>query len=140
MKKNKSPRADSDQTETAREQRAAPKGAQGNSNIPITPDTAAYHAQRFIERHGDAVDFMLGEALARVRIGKRVSISLLFELARVEHFESFDGKRPIFKLCNTLKPALARLFEQMEPELVGSFDKRKAACDRDIEGVKHGAA
>lgn len=122
------PRADaSDQTSAAREQRTTAKKRR-KSSVPLTPDTAAYHACKLFEDNPEACDLIAKQAIKMRKRGQRVSISALLEWARIEHFNLTSNCSP-FRISNTIKAALSREFMRRYTELDGAFETRKAACD-----------
>lgn len=134
MEQNKSPRADGRQTETAQGQRTTAKKRR-KSSIPLTADTAAYHARKLFENNPEACELIAQQAVKMRKRGQRVSISALLEWARIEHFNLTSNSSP-FRISNTIKAALSREFMKRYPELAGAFETRKAACDRyEAEGV-----
>lgn len=125
----KSPRADaSEQTSAAREPRKHPQRAQSDFNIPIRADTAAWWVDRIKKEHPKDYEAIANKAICLSRAGVRLSISSLFEWARLELFEGRKGKG-VFKLNNTLRPAFARALMRDYPELKGKFETRKSAVD-----------
>lgn len=128
MEQGRSPRANTNRQEgTARE----PKNTANKhrrSSIPLTADTAAYHACKLFEDNPEACDMIAQQAVKMRKRGQRVSISALLEWARIEHFEFTSDCSP-FRISNTIKAALSREFMKRYPELEGAFETRRARCD-----------
>lgn len=124
-----SPRAETDRQEgIAREPRKHPQRAQSDSSIPIRADTAAWWVDRIKKEYPKDYESMANKAISLSRAGVRLSISSLFEWARLELFEGRKGKG-VFKLNNTLRPAFARALMSDYPELEGKFETRRSASD-----------
>ena len=138
--KNISPRADaSDQTSAAREPGKHPQRARTNSNtpkrIPVTADSAAWHVEQLKKLYPEDYRAIANKAIELSRRGVRLSVSSLFEWARLELFKGRSNGSPV-KLNNTLRPALARALMRDFPELACKFETRKAACDKyEADGV-----
>lgn len=125
---NKGPRAvANDQTSTAQEPNTT-ANKRRRSSIPLTPDTAAYHACKLFDDNPEACDLIAKQAIKMRKRGQRVSISALLEWARIEHFNLTSGCSP-FRISNTIKAALSREFMRRYPELEGAFETRRARCD-----------
>ena len=125
----KSPRAATNRQEgTAREPSKHPQGAHLDSNIPIRADTAAWWVDRIKKEYPKDYEAIANKAICLSRAGVRLSISSLFEWARLELFEGRKGKG-VFKLNNTLRPAFARALMRDYPELKGKFETRRSASD-----------
>lgn len=118
----------SDQTSAAREPRKHPQRAQSDSSIPIRADTAAWWVDRIKKECPKDYAAIANKAIGLSRAGVRLSISSLFEWARLELFEGRKGKG-VFKLNNTLRPAFARALMRDYPELEGKFETRRSASD-----------
>lgn len=121
MNKAKSPRAIILQAKTAREQR-------NKSIIPVTADTASYHVAKLFEENPEMCNTIAKQAIRMKKRGFRVSVSALFEWARIEHF-NLSGNCSPFRVNNTIKAAFARELMKRYPELEGVFETRRARCD-----------
>lgn len=129
MCRNNSPRAvPSWRSVTARESDKHPKRVHSDCNIPITAQTAAWWVERIKKECPKDYAAIANKAICLSRAGVRVSISSLFEWARLELFEGRKGKG-VFKLNNTLRPAFARALMRDYPELEGKFETRRSASD-----------
>lgn len=121
MNKEKSPRAIILQAKTAREQR-------DKSIIPVTADTASYHVAKLFEENLEMCDMIAKQAIKMKKRGLRLSVSALFEWARIEHF-NLSGNCSPFRVNNTIKAAFGRELMKRYPELEGAFETRRARCD-----------
>lgn len=126
---NKSPRTVStDQSETAQEHEKDGRSRRGNSNIPIRADTAAWWVERIKKQYPRDYEAIANKAISLSRAGVRLSITSLFEWARLELFAGQKGKG-VLKLNNSLRPAFARALMRDYPELQGKFETRKSVSD-----------
>lgn len=126
---NESPHAvASDQTSTAQEQGKHPQWARSDFNIPIRADTASWWVERIKRDFPNDYEAIARKAIELSHEGVRLSITSLFEWARLE---LFAGRRDCsgFKLNNTLRPAFARALMRDYPELKGKFETRKSVSD-----------
>lgn len=121
MNKEKSPRAVDLQTETARERSS-------KTIIPVTADTASYHVVKLFEENAEMCEMIARQAIRMKKRGLRVSVSALFEWARIEHF-NLSGNCSPFRINNTIKAAFGRELMKRYPELEGVFETRRARCD-----------
>ena len=97
------------------------------ANIPITARTASYHAKRIFEENPQIPAILANKAREMRGRGQRVSITALFEWARLEHYEL--SKHDPFKVNNNLKAAFSRELMERYPDLQGVFETRKAIVD-----------
>lgn len=121
MNKTKCPRAIILQAETARERA-------NKTIIPVTADTASYHVAKLFEENAEMCEMIARQAIRMKKRGLRVSVSALFEWARIEHF-NLSGNCSPFRVNNTIKAAFARELMKRYPELEGVFETRRARCD-----------
>lgn len=127
--KEESPHAvDCRQTGAAQEQGKHPERARSDCTIPITAQTATWWVERIKKDCPKDYAAIANKAIGLSRAGVRMSISSLFEWARLELFEERKGKG-VFKLNNTLRPAFARALMRDYPELEGKFETRRSASD-----------
>ncbi len=115
---------------TARESDKHPQRVCPNCSIPITAQTAAWWVDQIKKEYPKDYEAIANKAIALSRAGVRLSISSLFEWARLELFEGRKGKG-VFKLNNTLRPAFARALMRDYPELKGKFETRKSVADNE---------
>lgn len=129
--KEKRPRTEArDQTSAAQEQGKHPKRAHSDCSIPIRADTAYWWVERTKRDFPDDYEAIARKAIELSTDGVRLSITSLFEWARLELFAGRRGCSG-FKLNNTLRPAFARALMRDYPELEGKFETRKSVADEE---------